>query len=102
SRGRPVETQPDAKRKAPATEYAAGAMFEGAGIGREKKPASTDLEFVVEDFAVPGPFALMRITRLCSRRLLGRNLITACATVITLQHDSRRRESRHARTRGMH
>lgn len=102
ARGQPVGRLPDAKRKAPATGCAAGAMFEREGIGREKKPASTDLKFVAEVLPVPGPFALMRITRLCSQRLLGRNLITVFSTVNTLQRRTSPRSTRHARDRCCH
>lgn len=40
---------------------------------------------MAEVVPVPGLFALMRITRLCSQRLLERNLITVFSTVNTLQ-----------------
>lgn len=64
----------------------------------EKKPASTDLEFVAEVLPVPGPFALMRITRLCSQRLLGRNLITVFSTVNTCNPQGMQRPSCHGQT----
>ena len=59
-------------------------------------PASTDSRFVAEELCVPCPFALMRFTRLCSQRLLGRNLITLFSTVNTSSRAHARRNASHA------